>query len=77
MNKIINILFSFLIIIDFKTSYVNNNTLFFINCQEKDYDKIRQITTEATIPAISAANAAISIPLVFLMPTTLVYIAIV
>ena len=50
--------------------------LFFI-CQQKLYDKIRQIATEATIPAKSASSAANKTNLVFFIPTHPVYTAIV
>lgn len=54
-----------------------NNTLIIKKCQEKDYDIIRQKTTEVTIPAKSARRAAIKTNLVFLIFTALVYNAIV
>ena len=44
---------------------------------KRNYAKIWQMTVEATIPATSAASAANKIPLVFFIPTQLVYIPIV
>lgn len=52
-------------------------TTFFSICQQKDYDIIRQIATDVSIPTISAINAATNTNLIFLIPTALVYNAIV
>lgn len=52
-------------------------TIFYLFCQEKNYDKILQITTDVSIPIMSATSAAIITHLVFFIPTELVYIAIV
>lgn len=67
----LNIDYSFLILSYLKMLYIHFNTILLI-CQQKHYDKIRQITVDANIPATSAANAAIKIPLVFFIPTALV-----
>ena len=53
------------------------NTIFLANCQQFFHDKNRQIATEVNIPTVSPISAAIKIPLVFFIFTTLVYIAIV
>ena len=52
--------------------YVYYNTLNYIICQEKLYDKIRQIATDANIPVISAHKAANRTNLIFFIPTELV-----
>ena len=44
----------------------------YIICQEKLFDKIRQIATDATIPVISAIRAATNTNLIFLILTELV-----
>ena len=46
-------------------------TLFSIICQEKLFDKIRQITTDAIIPVKSAIKAANNTNLVFFIFTEL------
>jgi len=46
-------------------------------CQQKLHVKILQNTTEIIIPTKSPINDAIKTNLIFLIPTTLVYIAIV
>lgn len=52
-------------------------TTFFAICQQKNYDIIRQIAMDVSIPTTSAINAAINTNLIFLIPTALVYNAIV
>ena len=49
--------------------YINT---FFCFCQQENYDKIRQITTEAIIPTASAQRDANNTNLVFFIFTELV-----
>lgn len=53
------------------------NTILYNKCQQKDYDKMLQIATDTAIPTKSPINAATKTNLIFLIPTTLVYTAIV
>ena len=59
------------ILTSFEINY-KNHTSFSCLCQQKLHDKIRQIITEAIIPAISAARAAYKTNLVFFISRALV-----